>query len=109
MPPFPEHIIKAAFQRKASISIRKGIAFTLSLEQYTVLYNATSCDCCGREIRHIGPGKEGGWSLDKMKPEMGYIPGNVFPVCNGCNAKKGNGAVEDLLKIVDYIRRHTEP
>jgi hypothetical protein len=51
------------------------------------------CFACGVAIQP-SPGKQGGSaaspSLDRVDRDRGYVRGNVWVICQGCNAAKGH-------------------
>lgn len=42
-------------------------------------------------------------SLDKIKPELGYIPGNVWVISHRANALKNNATLEELRMLVERL------
>lgn len=38
-------------------------------------------------------------SLDRIKPELGYVPGNVRVILHGLNSLKSTGTDEDVVAI----------
>ena len=46
-------------------------------------------------------------SLDRIKPELGYIKGNVRVISNRANLLKNNATVEELEKVLEDLRRYT--
>jgi hypothetical protein len=56
------------------------------------------CVVCGRELV-IGTGSVTPVSstIDRIRPELGYVPGNVLAwICFSCNARKHKKTVEQL-------------
>ena len=47
-------------------------------------------------------------SLDKLIPELGYIPGNVFVVSWRANTLKSNMNISELEMILKYMRDNTK-
>lgn len=43
-------------------------------------------------------------SLDKVKPELGYVPGNVRVVSNKANRLKADNTIETLEAILKYMK-----
>lgn len=55
------------------------------------------------------PGKKGranntSPSLDRVIPALGYVKGNVRVISNRANNLKNNASLEDLERLVDYLR-----
>lgn len=42
-------------------------------------------------------------SLDRIKPELGYVPGNVRVISWRANRIKNDATVEELQKILEYM------
>lgn len=46
-------------------------------------------------------------SLDRINPKLGYIKGNVKVISAKANRLKDESTIEDLEKIIDYIKQNT--
>lgn len=44
-------------------------------------------------------------SLDKIKPELGYVRGNVMIISNRANHLKSNGSISEFEAVLAYMRR----
>lgn len=44
-------------------------------------------------------------SIDKMLPELGYVPGNVFIISWKANKLKSDMTIDQLEKILDYMKK----
>lgn len=44
-------------------------------------------------------------SLDKIKPELGYVPGNVWVISHRANALKGDASLEELKMLVANLEK----
>lgn len=57
-------------------------------------------------------GKNGGSdrspSIDKIIPNLGYIKGNIIVISRRANRIKSDASLEELEKIVGYVRRLTQ-
>ena len=60
-----------------------GHEFTLSLDDFKSLRDRL-CHYCG------GPLPKRGYGLDRIRPELGYVKGNVRPCCTQCNIAKND-------------------
>lgn len=49
-----------------------------------------------------------GPSLDRIVPELGYVPGNVRVVCNIANAAMNEWGLENLLIFLEHMRQHLD-
>lgn len=51
-------------------------------------------------------------SLDMWDPEIGYIPGNVWVICHGCNSLKlnltGEGHIAFGIQLIDAFKEECE-
>jgi hypothetical protein len=43
-------------------------------------------------------------SLDKIRPELGYVPGNIQVISNRANAMKHDASPEELLKFAAWVQ-----
>lgn len=43
-------------------------------------------------------------SLDRIRPDLGYIKGNVRVICMRANRLKDNGTIEEFEKILAYMK-----
>ena len=50
----------------------------------------------------IGP-KFNSPTLDRIKPEMGYVEGNIQIISHRANTIKSDATVEEILKVADYV------
>lgn len=48
--------------------------------------------------------KDNSYSLDRIIPEKGYIPGNVQIISQRANLLKSNASIEELEKVVAFLR-----
>lgn len=64
-----------------------------------------SCPICHQKLEVSST--RGGWkhspTLDKVKPDLGYVKGNVAVICKLCNSTKGSGSANLHRQIADYI------
>jgi hypothetical protein len=58
------------------------------------------CDV-GRRLSHNRTSP----SLDRLRPERGYVKGNVRVISNRANHLKNNGSLEEFKAIVAYLER----
>jgi hypothetical protein len=47
-------------------------------------------------------------SLDRVIPELGYIPGNVFVISHKANTIKSFGTLKEHLAIAEYIKKNSK-
>lgn len=67
------------------------------------------CPILGIKLRHaVGEktGQDCSPSFDRVKPEFGYVTGNVRIISFRANRIKSNGTAEEHRKIAAYIENH---
>src|SRR5579859_2184119 len=76
-----------------SSAIKRGITFTITQDDITL---PKTCPCCGVVLAYSN-GKgirsrplENSPSIDKLYPDLGYVPGNVNIICRRCNSIKND-------------------
>ena len=95
-------LLKGAKERAKN----QGVPCTISKEHIVI---PTTCPILGIPITINVLGNNGGNrdqspSLDKVKPELGYIPGNVRVVSNKANRLKADNTIETLEAILKYMK-----
>lgn len=62
------------------------------------------CQCCGVEMGdQVVRGKNRWASLDRIRPDQGYVRGNIGIICYRCNVLKSDGTKEEFEAIVGYL------
>lgn len=97
-------MVKSARQRAA----KTGLDFRITADDVPL------DDCCPicRVAFHKKPqarmpsSEQNSPSLDRVIPALGYVPGNVAVICRDCNSKKGGASLEELERIVKFIKAH---
>lgn len=54
------------------------------------------------EIAFAGEAKDNSPSLDKIVPELGYVPDNIVVISNLANTMKNKGTIEQLRDLADF-------
>lgn len=63
-----------------------------------------NCKCCGAEMgEQTVRGKNRWVSLDRIRPDQGYVKGNIGIICYRCNVLKSDGTLEEFEAIVRYL------
>lgn len=44
-------------------------------------------------------------SIDRVRPELGYVPGNVVIACWQCNDWKGDMRLEDIVELANNVAK----
>jgi hypothetical protein len=93
-------------QRKNSAN-KLGIPFDITLEQ---IEQPEHCPVLGIKLNYAWGGKDGHLrdpskaTLDKLVPELGYVPGNVFVISWRANKLKSDMTIQELEKILKYMK-----
>jgi hypothetical protein len=80
-----------------------GVPFSLTRGDVTI---PTHCPALGIPLQ-VGKGKivDGSPSLDRIRPEVGYVRGNVVVVSHLANRIKNSASLEQLISIADWALR----
>lgn len=90
---------------------RKGVHFLLTLADVRSLALPDTCPYLGIPLIYTGSGRgktgphENSPSIDRIRPAMGYVRGNIEIISNRANALKGNGTSDEHQKIADRLRK----
>lgn len=98
--PLEKKILNRAKERAK----KKGVPFDITLEDILI---PSHCPVFGKPLIY-GDHK---WapSIDRFIPELGYVKGNIFIISNFANMLKGDATLEELEKLVDWIRGVSSP
>lgn len=90
-------LTKAKYRAKA-----KGLEFSIAEEDITV---PVFCPILGLPLTYNpGEGKtDASYSLDRIDPTKGYIPGNIQVMSSLANVMKNKATPEQLLLFADWI------
>lgn len=81
---------------------KQGVPFDLSYEDIVV---PTHCPILGIPlVKHTGKHRHDSPTLDKIIPELGYVPGNVQVISFRANSMKNDATPEELLRFANYIQ-----
>ena len=85
---------------------KAGVPFSITDEDFEI---PEFCPILG--IRLEGGTKkyhETSPSLDRVIPELGYVPGNIAVMSFRANRIKGDASVEELQTVIDWMRDRAE-
>lgn len=81
---------------------KKNIEFNLTIDDIVVPEN---CPILGIPLSvNDGFAKDNSPSIDRVDPNKGYVKGNCCVISCKANRMKQENTLEDLLKIIDYIK-----
>jgi hypothetical protein len=86
-----------AFYRRRSGAKKREKEFSLTLEQFTALYEKNICEYTGIKLVYLhdlkaleeGVVPDNMWSIDRINPSIGYVWGNVVVCSHKSNQLKG--------------------
>lgn len=82
---------------------KKAIPFTITLADVVIPEN---CPVLGIKLV-VGEGRVGRASptLDKIKPALGYVPGNVHVISHRANTIKSDATIDEIESVARYFRK----
>lgn len=97
------------FINRRQRALKSGIPFTITFEE---IKQPEYCPILGIKLNYGYCGANGQMdpakaTLDKVVPELGYVPGNVFVISWRANSLKSNATLQELDKIRKYIKEKT--
>lgn len=97
----PERVMLHTARTRAR---RLGIPCTITLEDILI---PDTCPILGIMLARKRDGKNGNQpsspSLDRIVPELGYVPGNVQVISQRANVMKNDASAKDLLAFADWV------
>lgn len=105
----PDNTFYRQFNSRKQTAKKNGIPFTISFDE---LEKPEYCPVLGVKLNYgCSTGLDGKQtrdpnkaSIDKVIPELGYIPGNVFVISWRANKLKSDMSVTELEKILNYMK-----
>lgn len=98
----PKYMLRKSAERRAK---EKEVEFNLSLEDIPDIP-----ELCPIALIAISPRDDGGRgpcdsspTLDRVKPELGYVKGNVRVISHRGNRWKNEMTVADVKRLLDYM------
>lgn len=81
---------------------RKGLPFNLTIEDITV---PKVCPILGIELFKDGTKGDNTPSVDRIKPELGYVKSNIIIVSLLANKIKTNATAEQILAVGEFYKK----
>lgn len=75
--------------------------------QPTDLTWPTHCPVFGYELDYTGQDPIRGWSIDRLNPAHGYVPGNVAIISRLANTIKSNATSTQIRQVADWLDTQT--
>lgn len=98
--------IKSMYNNAKSSAKRRGIMFTITLEEFTSMCLSTEkCPVFGNPlvyscVTNDGKANDNRASLDRIDSSIGYIPGNVWLLSWRANRLKSDSTLDELKALV---------
>lgn len=85
---------------------RKGVAFTISLADVHV---PELCPVLGLKLRpNWRRSEDNSPTLDRIRPGLGYVPGNVLVISHKANTIKAHATPAELERVAGFFRQLLE-
>lgn len=91
-------IVKKIFDRVKGRAVRKGIPFDLELEDIIIPEV-----CPVFKVPFIYGDHSWTYSVDRIKPELGYVKGNIVIISNKANMMKNTATTEDIKMLYEWM------
>jgi len=92
-------------------AVGKDISFGSGVLDLTIVNNKDGTDDIDFQLSglliQMKPLRERKKRIDKIKPNLGYVKGNVRVICWRANRLKSDATLDELLSIVDYVKRES--
>jgi hypothetical protein len=85
---------------------REGAEFTITKDDIHAALPADGrCPVLGIPLRRgEGKAQDSSWTLDRVNPAWGYVPGNIAVISFVANRAKGSMTAEQLESIAQWMR-----
>ena len=89
-------------------SVKNNIPFDITKQDLIDMQNKSdTCPCCFEPFDFNLNGKNPhSPSVDRVIPELGYVPGNVEMICYECNRRKNSSSIEQIERIIRYMKKY---
>lgn len=95
--------VKSMLSAAKSRAKRAGVPFDLSPEDVMI---PNYCPALGLKLeRGRGYPTDSSPSLDRIRPSLGYVRGNVVVVSNRANRIKNNATINELRLLADFYAK----
>lgn len=84
---------------------KAGITFSIN-SAYVLSILPTHCPVFGTPFSYIGNGKAGPDSptLDRLRPNEGYVEGNIVVVSNRANSIKSAYGYDEVARVAEWLK-----
>lgn len=96
---------EAAFNVLQHNARNRGIAFSLTYDDFIKLVSTGMCHYCWMALEWVKHGKHCRYQLDRKDNDLGYTSENVVPCCKRCNYSKSNQfTYEEWFAMTECLR-----
>lgn len=99
----PERFLLYSVQQRAK---QKSIPCTLTLDDIVIPKYCPVLDIELRVNYDGGQATDNSPSVDRMRPELGYVKGNIFIISKRANTIKSFGTIAEHQKVIDYMEKY---
>jgi hypothetical protein len=85
---------------------KMGVRFALIADDIKI---PPVCPVLGIPLYQGTCAHDGSPTLDRIIPELGYVPGNVMVVSLRANRIKNNSTVEELIAVAEFYKKLLNP
>ena len=103
-----DNFFKAQDRSKRAECKQKGILYNLTPQYLEELWTGT-CPIFGVSLIKGSGQTETSPSIDRIRPDLGYVKGNVQFISARANRIKYNASAGELRQIADYIDKYFNP
>ena len=85
-------------------SRKRGLPFNLTIEDIVI---PKVCPVLNIPLYFTTTGQatDNSPSIDRVKPELGYVKGNVYVISKRANTIKSFGTIQEHEKVIEYLKR----
>lgn len=103
----PEGHLALLFRNRRRCAARANIPFTITIDD--LLPIPQNCPVLGIPLAWCANTGQRTWqdsspSIDKINPDLGYVPGNVRIISMRANKLKSDASTEELEAILNYMK-----
>jgi len=85
-------------------AVKFDLPFLISLEDIII---PPLCPVLGSPLKIAkGYAQPNSPSLDRIKPELGYVPGNIIVMSHRANRIKGDASLQELEQVISFLKEY---
>jgi hypothetical protein len=96
----PKNRMVAQAKHRAKL---KGVPFSITVSDIVI---PDVCPALGISIaRSTGRASDDSPSLDRIVPELGYVPGNIAVISHRANRLKNDATLEEIKRLYEWMQQ----